>query len=61
MSTSKTIKSIITALEPEINKIHYQSRDSYRCRLLEYLQEVKIKDGDLATGIVKALERYLNK
>ena len=55
------VKDIMAALESEINKIHYQSRDSYRCDLLEYLQEVRIKDGNLATGIVKALERYLDK
>jgi hypothetical protein len=61
MSISKVVKNVIAALEPEINKIHYQSRESYRRNILEYLQEVKIKDGDLATGIVKALERYLNK
>ncbi len=61
MRCSKIIKDIVICLEPEINKIHYQSRDDYRCSLIEYLQEVKIKDGDLATGIVKALERYLDK
>jgi hypothetical protein len=54
------IADIIRCLSPEIEKMHYQSRDRNQCHLHALLTEAK-NEGNLAMELIHALEKHLNK
>lgn len=54
------IFNIIRCLYPEIEKIHYQSREENKLTLQSLLAEVKGK-GNLVTELISALEKHLEK
>ena len=58
--SASNIADIIRCLSPEIEKMHYQSRDRSQCYLQSLLTEAKNK-GNLATELIYALEKHLNK
>jgi hypothetical protein len=54
------IADVIRCLSPEIEQMHYQSRDRNQCYLQSLLTEAKNK-GNLAMELIYALEKHLNK
>lgn len=54
------ISDFIRCLSPEIESMHYQSRDRNQCYLQSLLTEAKSK-GNLAMELIYALEKHLNK
>jgi phosphopantothenate synthetase len=52
--------NVMRCLSPEIEKMHYQSRDRNQCYLQSLLTEAKNK-GNLAMELIYALEKHLNK
>lgn len=54
------ISDVIRCLSPEIEAMHYQSRDRNQCYLQSLLTEAKGK-GNLAMELIYALEKHLNK
>lgn len=54
------ISDVIRCLSPEIESMHYQSRDRNQCYLQSLLTEAKSK-GNLAIELIYALEKHLNK
>jgi hypothetical protein len=59
-NSALNIADVIRCLSPEIEKMHYQSRDRNQCYLQSLLTEAKNK-GNLATELIYALEKHLNK
>jgi len=53
------ISDVIRCLSPEIESMHYQSRDRNQCYLQLLLTEAKGK-GNLAMELIYALEKHLN-
>lgn len=54
------IADVIRCLSPEIEQLHYQSKSRNQCYLQSLLTEAKNK-GNLATELIYALEKHLNK
>lgn len=54
------ISDVIRCLSPEIEEMHYQSRDRNQCYLQSLLTEAKA-NGNLAMELIYALEKHLNK
>lgn len=54
------ISDVIRCLSPEIEAIHYESRDRNQCYLQSLLTEAKAK-GNLAMELIYALENHLKK
>lgn len=50
----------MNSLSPEIEDMHYQSRDKNQCYLNWLLVEAKSK-GNLAMELISALEDHLNR
>jgi hypothetical protein len=59
-NSALNIADVIRCLSPEIDSMHYQSRNRNQCYLQSLLTKAKAK-GNLAMELIYALEKHLNK